>query len=51
LALGSDIITLPLEGYGLLKVSDKGEALKGARKDLSARFAKGSKTAEPAIAV
>jgi len=37
-ALGSDIIGVALEGYGLLKVSGKGEALKGARRDLSARF-------------
>ena len=41
LALGSDVITVALEGYGLLKVSGKSEALKGARKELSARFAKG----------
>ena len=50
LALGSDIITVALEGYGLLKVSGKSEALKGARKDLSARFAKGSRVVEPATA-
>jgi hypothetical protein len=50
LALGSDIITVALEGYGLLKVSGKNEALKTARKDLSARFAKGTRTAEPATA-
>ena len=48
LALGSDIITVALEGYGLLKVSGKSEALKGARRDLSARFAKGARAAEPA---
>lgn len=47
LALGSDIITVALEGYGLLKVSGKNEALKSARKALSARFAKGSRGAEP----
>lgn len=40
MALGSDIIAVALEGYGLLKVSGKSEALKGARKELSARFAK-----------
>ena len=50
LALGSDIITVALEGYGLLKVSGKSEALKGARKDLSARFAKGNRVVEPATA-
>jgi hypothetical protein len=37
-----------LEGYGLLKVSGKGEALKGARQALSARFAKARRAAEPA---
>jgi len=47
LALGSDVITVALEGYGLLKVSGKSEALKGARKDLSARFSRASKAAEP----
>ena len=40
LALGSDAMHVALEGYALLKVSGKGEALKGARRDLSARFAK-----------
>ena len=48
MALGSDIIGVALEGYALLKVSGKGEALKGARKELSARFAKGARAAEPA---
>lgn len=38
-----------LEGYALLKVAGKGEALKGARRELSARFAKG-KAKEPALA-
>ena len=47
-ALGSDIIAVALEGYGLLKVSGKGEALKSARKELSARFAKSARAAEPA---
>ena len=47
-ALGSDIIAVALEGYGLLKVSGKGEALKGARQALSARFAKSRRPAEPA---
>jgi len=49
-ALGSDIIAVALEGYGLLKVSGKGEALKSARKELSARFAKSGRAAEPATA-
>lgn len=46
LALGSDVIGVALEGYGLLKVSGKNEALKAARKDLSARFAKQARTTE-----
>ena len=52
MALGSDIIAVALEGYGLLKVSGKGEALKGARRELSARFAKSTRAVEePAEAV
>lgn len=38
LALGSDLMTASLEGYALLKVSGKGEALDTARKALSVRF-------------
>jgi len=49
-ALGSDIITVALEGYGLLKVAGKGEGLKQARKDLSARFSRATRAAEPAEA-
>lgn len=45
MALGSDIIAVALEGYGLLKVSGKSEALKSARRDLSARFAKAARSA------
>ena len=40
LALGSDVMHVALEGYALLKVSGKGEGLKSARRELSARFAK-----------
>ena len=50
LALGSDVMGVALEGYALLKVAGKGEALKAARRDLSARFAKPGKRAEPALA-
>ena len=49
-ALGSDILSVALEGYGLLKVSGKNEALKGARKALSARWSKGSRAPETAPA-
>lgn len=38
LALGSDVMTAALEGYALLKVAGKGEALDTARKALSVRF-------------
>lgn len=51
MALGSDIIGVALEGYGLLKVSGKGEGLKTARRELSARFAKSSPAAAPAPVV
>src|SRR5690606_19264463 len=51
MALGSDIIGVALEGYALLKVSGKGEALKGARRELSARFAKGTRAPEPVAAL
>ena len=50
LALGSDVMGAALEGYALLKVAGQGEALKAARRDLSARFAKPGKRAEPALA-
>lgn len=39
-ALGSDLMSAALEGYALLKVSGKDDALKEARRSLSARFAK-----------
>jgi hypothetical protein len=41
LALGSDVISCALEGYALLGVSGKSEGLKAARRELSARWAKG----------
>jgi hypothetical protein len=50
LALGSDVMGVALEGYALLKVAGKGEALKSARRDLSARFAKQGKRTAPALA-
>ena len=43
LALGSDLMTVALEGYGLLKVSGRSEALKNARRELSARFVRGAR--------
>ena len=46
-ALGSDIMSLALEGYALLKVAGKNAGLEGLRKDLSSRFHRQAK-AEPA---
>ena len=46
MALGSDIMAISLEGYRLLSVSGKGEALKSARRELSTRFARGRRTAD-----
>jgi hypothetical protein len=43
LALGSDLMSTALEGYGLLKVSGRSEALKNARRELSARFVRGGR--------
>lgn len=45
--LGSDVMTLALEGYALLKVAGRNQGLEGLRKDLSARFAKGPRQLEP----
>lgn len=46
LALGSDVMSASLEGYGLLKLSGKSEALKGAHRDLSSRFSRRTRAAE-----
>ena len=46
-ALGSDIMSIALEGYRLLSVSGKGDALKNARRELSARWARTRRPAEP----
>lgn len=50
LALGSDVMSVALEGYALLKVAGKGEALKGARRELSARFDRKARTKEAVLA-
>jgi len=47
LALGSDLMSVALEGYGLLKVSGRSESLKSARQALSARFVRGGREASP----
>ena len=46
LALGSDLMSVSLEGYGLLKVSRRSGALKTARRALSARFMRGARGEE-----
>ncbi len=45
-ALGSDIMSTALEGYGLLKVSGKNQGLDGLRQELSSRFAKSRRVAD-----
>jgi hypothetical protein len=45
-ALGSDVMSFALEGYALLKVAGRNQGLEGLRKELSARFAKGSAKSE-----
>jgi hypothetical protein len=49
-ALGSDVMDLALEGYGLLKVSGRNQGLEGLRKELSSRFAKSRRAPAPAEA-
>ena len=49
-ALGSDVMSLSLEGYALLKVAGKNQGLEALRKDLSSRFSK-TRAAAPAPAV
>jgi hypothetical protein len=46
-ALGSDIMSLSLEGYALLKVAGKNQGLEALRKDLGSRFSR-TRTPEPA---
>ena len=50
IALGSDLMDVALEGYGLLKVSGKNQGLDGLRKELSSRWSKSRRTPEAAVA-
>jgi hypothetical protein len=50
IALGSDIMGVALEGYGLLKVSGQNQGLDGLRKELSSRWAKTRRPAAAAVA-
>jgi hypothetical protein len=43
-ALGSDAMVAALEAYGLLKISGRGEGLDQLRQEMSARFARGSRS-------
>ncbi len=49
-ALGSDVMSVALEGYALLKVSGRNQGLEGLRKDLGTRFTKSPRQPEPARA-
>ena len=49
-ALGSDIMSTSVEGYGLLKVVGRNQGLDGLRKELGVRFARSGRTAAPAPA-
>lgn len=48
-ALGSDLMSFALEGYGLLRVSGKNQGLEDLRRELGARFARSASrsAAEP----
>ena len=48
-ALGSDVMSLALEGYALLKVAGRNQGLEALRKELSGRFNK-TRAPEPAPA-
>ena len=50
IALGSDVMDVALEGYGLLKVSGKNQGLDSLRKELSSRWAKTRRATEAAAA-
>jgi len=50
IALGSDAMDVAREGYGLLKLSGKNQGLDGLRKELSSRWSKTRRPAEPAVA-
>ena len=49
-ALGSDIMSLSLEGYALLKLAGKNQGLEALRRDLGTRFSR-SRTPEPVPAM
>ncbi len=46
-ALGSDLMSFALEGYGLLRVSGKNQGQEDLRRELGARFARGAARTSP----
>ena len=48
IALGSDIMTVALQGYTLLKVTGRSEGLESLRQEMGERFAKTSRQVPPA---
>jgi hypothetical protein len=50
-ALGSDVMTVALQGYSLLKLTGRTEGLDPLRKELSVRFAKSSRRAVQPVPV
>lgn len=49
-ALGSDVMSVALQGYALLKVAGKNQGLEGLRKALGARFMRGPREADQSAA-
>jgi hypothetical protein len=45
IALGSDVMTVALQGYSLLKIAGRAEGLHSLRQELGARFSKSSRRA------
>ena len=50
MAAGATVMRTALQGYALLKVSGKNQGLDGLRKELSSRWSKTRRAAEPAVA-
>ncbi len=48
IALGSDVMVVALQGYSLLKLTGHAQGLEGLRQELSERFARTSRHAQPA---
>ena len=49
-ALGSDVMSLALEGYALLKLAGRNQGLEGLRRELGSRFSRQRSPAPPAHA-